>query len=686
MSTTVYKTSRYVDRSKKKSLVSAITGVSGGWGTPTGNYHNSLLGLQGGEADYYYHLDSAQYTNVDAIVSLTDGYIPYRSASTHALINSPLYTDGTKIGIGTITPNETFEINGNIRGNQDGALRISTCYGYVDVGPKNTEWCHFGTDRDKFWFSKSVYLDNGTLSAFDTNDLRFQTNGTTRVQIVSSTGDMKNPNFSEGFQGDKWRITEDGAAEFESMRIRGGLSVYELIINQLHYQNGGLVIGAGAGKVKSIYDSTVGTEKVYFETPEGTGMSPFSAGAIVMIQIVDINRSTVVKKIVRQVSAIQADYRCDFTATSGWTPATDDVGIFEIGDEVVAIGHTSTASLQNSIYLSATDADNPFMRVYSGVNAYSKWNLSDKSTIKTQIGNLASLASWDVFGDGSFVMPSSPGFGIFTSNGYFSGVINANSGLIGGWTINSNYLAKDTGTNNTSSGMSPTDYPFYAGATYANRESAPFRITPTGSLTATGIAELGTNTLEYEGRASNVAIKNADIWENSYNGDNSALHINRLGYQGGSSKYRNLRVYDGKGIEIFAVEGASQITYAIYFKSLKDAIFSSDIRVDGTSQFNGVVNFNNITKFNANANFNYNIYALSKLSVGSSYPNTYSCVDFSAGKRDGTNPGAMILPIMTTTQRNALTAYQGMILYNSTTGLIDVCTAAGWRYLQTANY
>jgi hypothetical protein len=78
------------------------------------------------------------------------------------------------------------------------------------------------------------------------------------------------------------------------------------------------------------------------------------------------------------------------------------------------------------------------------------------------------------------------------------GIIRATSGDIGGWTINSAYLAKDTGTDATSAGMVPTDYPFYGGATYANRATAPFRVTNAGALTAsdaliTGTLQTGTS-------------------------------------------------------------------------------------------------------------------------------------------------------------------------------------------------
>lgn len=40
-----------------------------------------------------------------------------------------------------------------------GAIRIQTAYGYVDVGPMNTGYSHFQTDRDKFYFNKDVYVD-----------------------------------------------------------------------------------------------------------------------------------------------------------------------------------------------------------------------------------------------------------------------------------------------------------------------------------------------------------------------------------------------------------------------------------------------------------------------------------------------------------------------------------------------
>jgi hypothetical protein len=65
------------------------------------------------------------------------------------------------------------------------------------------------------------------------------------------------------------------------------------------------------------------------------------------------------------------------------------------------------------------------------------------------------------------------------------------SGSIGGWSINTLAINYDGATDNVSSGMAPADYPFYAGKKYADRATAPFRVTPAGILYATGATIIG---------------------------------------------------------------------------------------------------------------------------------------------------------------------------------------------------
>jgi len=94
------------------------------------------------------------------------------------------------VGIGTTSPDEKLHINGSVRGNQQGgALRINTEHGYVDLGPKNDSYCHFVTDRSKFYFNKELWVNSGTISSY-LNDLHLQTHGTTRMTILRNNGNI----------------------------------------------------------------------------------------------------------------------------------------------------------------------------------------------------------------------------------------------------------------------------------------------------------------------------------------------------------------------------------------------------------------------------------------------------------------------------------------------------------------
>ncbi len=94
------------------------------------------------------------------------------------------------VGIGTNNPQEKLEINGNIRGNQQGgALRIKTDYGFVDVGAKNSSFAHFYTDRSKFYFNKRLIVNEGIISSYN-EDLQLQTQYHTHLIILNSNGNV----------------------------------------------------------------------------------------------------------------------------------------------------------------------------------------------------------------------------------------------------------------------------------------------------------------------------------------------------------------------------------------------------------------------------------------------------------------------------------------------------------------
>jgi hypothetical protein len=99
-------------------------------------------------------------------------------------------TNSGNVGIGITSPVEKLHINGSVRGHAtSGALRISTTGGYVDIGPMNTSWSHFQTNLAKFYFNKPIHIDGG-LSSYNTLNLDLQTNGTTRMTILNSNGNV----------------------------------------------------------------------------------------------------------------------------------------------------------------------------------------------------------------------------------------------------------------------------------------------------------------------------------------------------------------------------------------------------------------------------------------------------------------------------------------------------------------
>ncbi len=114
--------------------------------------------------------------------------------------------------------------------------------------------------------------------------------------------------------------------------------------------------------------------------------------------------------------------------------------------------------------------------------------------------------------------------GVLTATGAtISGSITATSGTIGGWTINSDYLSGST------VGMSPSDYPLFAGATYANRATAPFRVASDGSLTATsgtfsGTVDIGTGNNRTKINTSGLSVGGFSVNYDGYWGTQAILN------------------------------------------------------------------------------------------------------------------------------------------------------------------
>ncbi len=89
-----------------------------------------------------------------------------------------------------------------------------------------------------------------------------------------------------------------------------------------------------------------------------------------------------------------------------------------------------------------------------------------------------------------FYMEGRTGYAEF-SNVYIVGDITASTGTIGGFTIGADYIRDAANSMGIASTVTASDdVRFWAGDTYVNRATAPFRVTEAGLLTAVGITSL----------------------------------------------------------------------------------------------------------------------------------------------------------------------------------------------------
>jgi hypothetical protein len=65
-------------------------------------------------------------------------------------------------------------------------LRVQSQYGYLDLGPTNSSYCHITTDRTQFYFNQKLVVNSGTIQSYD-EDLNLNRQGSTthRLRITS---------------------------------------------------------------------------------------------------------------------------------------------------------------------------------------------------------------------------------------------------------------------------------------------------------------------------------------------------------------------------------------------------------------------------------------------------------------------------------------------------------------------
>jgi hypothetical protein len=205
---------------------------------------------------------------VNGSISVT-GNVDGRDVSADGADLDELYTT---IGLSALTASEVDQLE-NI-----GSTTISaTQWGYLGVLDQNlrtTDAVTFST-VDTGQGANELYAMNQDVQT--TDDVTFNgltangtadLNSTLNVQGVLTTQDnILDDGFSEGWSGTNWRIKADGSAEFEEMRIRGALRVYEFIAKQISTIGGSEILSIAQGRVVSV---NAGADTITVENVTGS--------------------------------------------------------------------------------------------------------------------------------------------------------------------------------------------------------------------------------------------------------------------------------------------------------------------------------------------------------------------------------------------------------------------------------
>lgn len=367
----------------------------------------------------------------------------------------------------------------------------------------------------------------------DAGDNNLAVDGTSLFTGVATfSADLGTASFSSGFAGAGWKMDEASgkySLTVDNLSVREIFTAYELNINKINSINGAMIVSAGSAKCLTVepYPPSGGV-KIYFDEDNGNRPIPFVADDYIRAQIWTGRGTGSYKAKVQSVthSATYGQAYIIMPAAISGTPYD--------GMDLVQIGNSNTATYperQNMIYITASDTNNPYIDMLAGVN---DGDFAGKQ--KLRIGNLTGITD--------ATLGALSGYGLWSDNVYLSGkLVLPNAGM-------------------TNEGALSSSVRIYAGDTYANRATAPFNVTDDGSLTATGVAEIGTVAADQGGGVhANVAIMGPRIWENNYNGDGSGIEINTIGYNGGLTKYRSTNIGDGKGNLLFTANGPEHAAY-----------------------------------------------------------------------------------------------------------------------------
>jgi len=239
--------------------------------------------------------------------------------------------------------------------------------------------------------------------------------------------------------------------ELDDLTIRGTLSVWELLVQQIRVTNGNLLVTASA-RVDSV---NLVAEPIVVTVEDVTehGFAPFAVGDLVMIQVVNLSGIDteggdytldgddytlddgwfLVKRLIYKVTAVSGlDVTLDEDRSGALLNAPPNKGVPEKGDGLVRFGSATDTDRQGMIGLYSDEYKAPYIRITDDVSSWATWK--DKESFKGQFGNIEGISD-DWFGGLLSVLGVH--YGVYTQSfvssgdSFFAGTIYASAGGFG---------------------------------------------------------------------------------------------------------------------------------------------------------------------------------------------------------------------------------------------------------------
>ena len=427
-------------------------------------------GSIGGTALTITKLDLPDTTTVNSVHIDTAGNMWWGANVATGYVGAPAYI--LKTGAAHFT-------SGNIGGWIIGSTSLTDTAGTTGISSAIT-----GGDDIRFWAghvtpasAPFIVTEAGVITA---------SSGTIGGCILATTS-IGSTTFVSGPLGSGWNISNSGTAEFQNISVRGVIRTSVFEKDTISAVNGMVLISKA---------DVLTTDMTALDASTLTirGDTSFVNNEVIRIKDgIDDEWMLVTNAAGAPTYVVTRDLAGSYPANTN--------PIWKKGTSVVSMG-VGTGTKTGYISLDSSSANSPFVDIY-GRNSNTYTNV----TLHARLGWLIGITDADVG------LASTDVWGLYTDNAYIKGTVVANLGYIGGttgWTIATGYIKKDTGVELTSAGMAPLDYPFYAGAQYTNRATAPFRVSNAGVLNATGATITG-NITASTGNIGGWVITASDI-------------------------------------------------------------------------------------------------------------------------------------------------------------------------------